>query len=964
MAGSLEFLDGASISCPSASTCVIAGGKGAFETGSLSGGTWTWSVANAPSNGLNPPLATTNPALQLSSVACESTTCISVGTYNDANSAFEGLIETGSLGPAPPQIDSVTPTGPLDGGNTVVIDGTGFEDAGLSQPTVEFTPEDGDTGDDTIDGLSATIVDDTEITVTAPDAAPDATEDSSYYATDVEVSFDDSADPGTPTEATDATPGDSDYLFGGPTIASISPPAGPLAGGTTVTVKGSGFSNAGLTLTKAVFDPTSDLSGSAALAAGDPTVVSDTEMTLTAPDATSATDGKLTLDTAVELTFSDPDDNDVPATADGGAATSYTYGAPVIESISPPAGPLDGANQVTITGSGFQDAGFNLDKVTFDPATEGVPSIDGIAASVLSDTEIKVTVPDATAAAAGKSTLTAAIDVLFTDPSNGDAQVSAVDATSGASTYTYGAPVIDSLSPPAGPLGGGNTVTITGSGFQDTGLTLNTVAFDPTTTAAALDGGHATVVSDTEITVTAPDATASADGKATLGAKVKVTFDDPDAQDATIAALPADADDDAYSFGVPVIDSITPAAGPLVGGNTITITGSGFVDSGLSLDKSAFEPSGGAAIDGADTTVVSDTEVTVTAPDATAAADGKATLSTTISLTFTDPSDPDVPLPASFSPTADDRYTFGAPVIESISPQAGPLAGGDTVTITGSGFQDSGLTFGKVVFAPTGGADKLNAAAATVVSDTEITVTTPDATATAAGKAILATTIDVGFNDPAAPGSDINAIAETAGAGTLDYTFGAPVVDSITPAAGALDGGTKITVTGSGFENMDLSLDSVSFEPTIGAGAAAPLTGTEAQVISDTELTVITPDATSEADGKQTLSTQVGVFFTDTQSPDDQIRAVAGDGVSVLDYTFGAPVVDSVNPSAGPLVGGNEITITGSGFEDGGLTFDKVDFDPTSDTDGSTAIDGVDATVVSDTEITVTAPDATERGSR
>ena len=91
---------------------------------------------------------------------------------------------------------------------------------------------------------------------------------------------------------------------------------------------------------------------------------------------------------------------------------------------------------------------------------------------------------------------------------------------------------------------------------------------------------------------------------------------------------------------------------------------------------------------------------------------------------------------------------------------------------------------------------------------------------------------------------------------------------------------------------------------------------------------------------------------------DNSVAADQGDN----SYVFGAPVIDSVAPQAGPLTGGNDVVITGSGFENPDLTFEGVVFDPTSDTSGdySEGIDAPDATVVSDTEIDVTAPDATD----
>jgi hypothetical protein len=72
------------------------------------------------------------------------------------------------------------------------------------------------------------------------------------------------------------------------------------------------------------------------------------------------------------------------------------------------------------------------------------------------------------------------------------------------------------------------------------------------------------------------------------------------------------------------------------------------------------------------------------------------------------------------SPTVPSQYTYGAlPVITSISPTTGPIAGGTTVTITGTGF--TGAT--AVHFGTT------PATSFTVVNDTTITAVAPAGTA-------------------------------------------------------------------------------------------------------------------------------------------------------------------------------------------------------------------------------------------
>ena len=92
--------------------------------------------------------------------------------------------------------------------------------------------------------------------------------------------------------------------------------------------------------------------------------------------------------------------------------------------------------------------------MTFLPSAGGA-SLSGINPVVVSDTELSVEVPDGTALAAGADTLATTVTASFTDSSQGGALVSSLPSVTGANAYTYGAPVIDSIAPVAGPLAGG-----------------------------------------------------------------------------------------------------------------------------------------------------------------------------------------------------------------------------------------------------------------------------------------------------------------------------------------------------------------------------------------------------------------------------------------------------------------------------------------------------------------------------
>ena len=161
-------------------------------------------------------------------------------------------------------------------------------------------------------------------------------------------------------------------------------------------------------------------------------------------------------------------------------------------------------------------------------------------------------------------------------------KVTTPDGTSAAvaaDLFTYVGPAVTAISPTGGPIKGGTTVTITGSGF--TGATK--VAFGKTA------GKSLTVVDDTTLTVVSP---AEAPG----AVAVKVTT--PDGTSAAVAA-------DLFTYVGPAVTAISPTGGPIKGGTTVTITGSGFTGA----TKVAFGKTAGKSL-----TVVDDTTITVGSP--------------------------------------------------------------------------------------------------------------------------------------------------------------------------------------------------------------------------------------------------------------------------------------------------------------------------------------------------------------
>src|SRR5205823_1707198 len=119
---------------------------------------------------------------------------------------------------------------------------------------------------------------------------------------------------------------------------------------------------------------------------------------------------------------------------------------------------------------------------------------------------------------------------------------------------------------------------------------------------------------------------------------------------------------DKYAYeNKPTVTSLSPTAGSTAGGNTVTITGTNFI-SGATVKF-------GATASGS-VTFVSGTRVTAAAP-----AHAAGTVDITVNTAA-----------GTSSLVNGDKYAYGKPAVSSVSPTAGPTAGGNTVTINGTGF--------------------------------------------------------------------------------------------------------------------------------------------------------------------------------------------------------------------------------------------------------------------------------------
>jgi len=274
-----------------------------------------------------------------------------------------------------------------------------------------------------------------------------------------------------------------------------------------------------------------------------------------------------------------------------------------------------------------------------------------------------------------------------------------------------------------------------------------------------------------------------------------------------------------WSPVVPTVTGISTASGAITGGTSLTITGTGFVGGATSVNFIA--ESGGTPADdnyvaaGTSVSVVSSTSITARSPAVT---EGK-----TFFVTVTTPTGS-----SAYGPVF--TYSLVSPTITSISDgfptggnaASGSTAGGNSVTITGTGFyagatinfveESSGSAISPTVSIPSN--------YVSVVSPTSITTTSPGVIN---GTTYFVTvTTSGGTSSFGSSSSDV-----------FDYSELIPIVASVSPNTGSA--GTTVTITGTGF----YSGATVYFGVNSTCGTSNP--ATTSSVVSSTTMTAIAP---------------------------------------------------------------------------------------------------------------------------
>jgi hypothetical protein len=224
-----------------------------------------------------------------------------------------------------------------------------------------------------------------------------------------------------------------------------------------------------------------------------------------------------------------------------------------------------------------------------------------------------------------------------------------------------------------------------------------------------------------------------------------------------------------------------------------------------------------------------------------------------------------------------------AVTITGISPSSGGVEGGTLVTITGTNFAEPVRVFFDV------GNGVLKEGFVTSVTPTRIQVTTPRVEL-AAGQTLAAPVVV--FVKQGTP-DEQRATAPT------PFTFRraqlTPQVSGVSPSSGPLEGGTRVTIFGDGFE----SFVQVFF------GLA------EAQIVNVTfsEIVVISPNSRDTTADATPVAGTVPIRIKNISSGTETTFSAG------FRYHSAIQIV-AIGPTEGPFTGGTRVRIDGTGFDD------------------------------------------------
>lgn len=382
--------------------------------------------------------------------------------------------------------------------------------------------------------------------------------------------------------------------------------------------------------------------------------------------------------------------------------------SPTIKSISPAVATPNGGTVITISGTGFVKGG----TVTFGPNSSTTLVF-------VNTTTLHATTPPATNKAEGK------VDVTATNPDHSSATLA------NGLFYQFPAPAVTKVTPAVASTKGGTVITITGKNFIS-GATVS-IGANPAT--------NVTFVNTTTLKATAPVSTLTGDEQG----EVSVSVTNPDTLSGSLA--------NALNYHTPpTLSFVSPAYGLPAGGYTVTLTGKFRCDTPCAAAPTVTFGSTPAT----SVVFVNSTTLMVTVPAGTAG-----------SVNVTEKNSDGL------ATTLKSGFTYTPTLVTAVTPNIGPLSGGNTVTIQGLGFTP-GTT---VNFGTTPGTS------VKVSSTNTLTVHAP----AHAGGAVSITVSNAGGSS-ALPNA-------------YQYS-GRPIVTSISPISGPLAGGNTVTISGYNLKSL------------------------------------------------------------------------------------------------------------------------------------------------------------------
>eukprot|EP00698_Gefionella_okellyi_P012962 TRINITY_DN351_c0_g1_i7.p1 TRINITY_DN351_c0_g1~~TRINITY_DN351_c0_g1_i7.p1 ORF type:complete len:1541 (-),score=425.02 TRINITY_DN351_c0_g1_i7:87-4709(-) len=559
------------------------------------------------------------------------------------------------------------------------------------------------------------------------------------------------------------------------------------------------------------------------------------------------------------------------------SGSAYQYIQPVISSVVPSSGSVNGGYTITILGSNFE-------------SVDATVSFGGVSGTVTYDASwvVLVTVPPATGLVGGPVNMIVGGGYYGPSP---------------AATFTYIAPqpTLSGISPTSGNVAGGNLVTLTGNGFsadykvifgavEMTASSNNNFVVSVTytrivvkapssavrgsvtvavSTGAGTTSGYAyNYVSAPVLTSVSPSSGNVAGGYILtlsgnhFGSDTVVTFNGaaaniqgavsvtsikilvPEAAGRVVSTVnivvsnaigSAPALSFSYTTLAPTLSSLVPAQGWVAGGDQTTILGTNFDDqSAVSFGATS-------------ATVISRTFVSLVVSTPANAVRGETPVTVTNSGGFV---------------SAALLFTYVAkPVLTSVSPASGDVAGDFAVTIVGNYLLNNVAGGGSTSFK----FGTLPAASVNFINEQKVVVTAPEATGRVAVTLNVVATNTQGSSN------------------SLPFVFTAPppTVASIAPNSGDVAGGILVTVLGNGFDAST----------TVQFGASQPFVAPG--IVTYTQLILTVPTVTVRGPVVLTVKTSGGTF-------------------SPVTYTYTAkPKLFSIVPASGSVVGGYPATISG-----------------------------------------------------